>query len=132
VKKNSSRITTDPNQNLILIPSRNSTIVSLLLNKLHQEIKTIQRRGNENKGNSFIPASRFLAVPYNLNKHFPRIVPIHFCFNLYCGGFILFCNVCVFVCVCGFYSVCVCMFVCVCVGFVVCVCVCLCVYVWVL
>jgi hypothetical protein len=22
------------------------------------------------------------------------------CFNLYCGGFILFCNVCVLVCVC--------------------------------
>ena len=34
---------------------------------------------------------------------------IAFCFNLYCGGFILFCNVCVCVCVC------------VCVGFVMCV-----------
>jgi len=33
------------------------------------------------------------------------------CFNLYCGGFILFCNVfcvCVCVCMCGFCSVCVC------------------------
>ena len=33
------------------------------------------------------------------------------CFNLYCGGFILFCNVCVCVCVCvrarGFCNVCV-------------------------
>jgi hypothetical protein len=34
------------------------------------------------------------------------------CFNLYCGGFILFCNVCMCVCVC----------VCVCVGFVICGC----------
>jgi hypothetical protein len=41
-----------------------------------------------------------------------------FCFNLYCGGFILFCNVCVCVCVCmcGFRNVCVC------VGFVMCGC----------
>ena len=31
-----------------------------------------------------------------------------FCFNLYCGGFILFCNVCVCVCMCGFCNVCVC------------------------
>jgi hypothetical protein len=38
--------------------------------------------------------------------------PIAFCFNLYCGGFILFCNV--FVCVC----VCACVCECVCVGFV--------------
>ena len=30
------------------------------------------------------------------------------CINLYCGGFILFCNVCVCVCVCGFCNVCVC------------------------
>jgi hypothetical protein len=36
------------------------------------------------------------------------------CFNLYCGGFKLFCNVCVWVCVC------VCVWVCV--GFVVCGC----------
>ena len=36
-----------------------------------------------------------------------------FCFNLYCGGFILFCNVCV--------CVCVCVRMCVCVGFVMCV-----------
>ena len=33
--------------------------------------------------------------------------PIAFCFNLYCGGFILFCSVCVCVCVClcGFCNV---------------------------
>jgi hypothetical protein len=38
------------------------------------------------------------------------------CFNLYCGGFILFCNVRarVCVCVCGFCNLCVC------VGFVMC------------
>ena len=30
------------------------------------------------------------------------------CFNLYCGGFILFCDVCVCVCMCGFCNVCVC------------------------
>ena len=28
------------------------------------------------------------------------------CFNLYCGGFILFCNVCVCLCVCVFVCVC--------------------------
>ena len=44
------------------------------------------------------------------------------CFNLYCGGFTLFCDVWV----CGFCNV----WVCVCVGFVMCggVCVCVCVY----
>jgi len=34
-----------------LIQSRNNIIISLLINKLHQEIKTILRKGNENKGN---------------------------------------------------------------------------------
>jgi hypothetical protein len=34
------------------------------------------------------------------------------CFNLYCGGFKLFCSVCVCVCVC----VCLCVCVCVCVS----------------
>ena len=49
------------------------------------------------------------------------------CSNLYCGGFILFCNVCVCVCVC--VSMCVCgVCVCVYVWSVVCVCVCV---VWV-
>jgi hypothetical protein len=38
------------------------------------------------------------------------------CFNLYCGGFILFCNVCVGVCLC----------VCVWVGFVMCGLMCVC------
>jgi hypothetical protein len=45
-----------------LIPSRNTIIVSLLINKLHQEIKTILRKGNENKGNSFILTSLFLII----------------------------------------------------------------------
>jgi len=51
--------------------------------------------------------------------HLDYIVTISFgyilhcvCFNLYCGGFILFCNVCV----CVFCNVCVC------VGFVMCGC----------
>jgi len=32
------------------------------------------------------------------------------CFNLYCGGIVLFCNMCVCVCMCmcGFCNVCVC------------------------
>jgi F-type H+-transporting ATPase subunit a len=34
---------------LLLIPSRNSIIVSLLINKLHEEIKIILRKGNENR-----------------------------------------------------------------------------------
>jgi hypothetical protein len=50
------------------------------------------------------------------------------CFNLYCGSFILFCNVCV--CVGFVMCVCVCLSgfcnVCVCVDFV------MCVFVWVL
>ena len=53
---------------------------------------------------------------------FSVITNITFCFNLYCGGFILFCNVCVCVCVCGFCNVCVC------VGFVMCACGCMCCY----
>jgi len=48
-----------------LIPSRNSIIVSLLMKKLHQEIKTILRKGNENKGNSFILTSLFLIILIN-------------------------------------------------------------------
>ena len=44
------------------------------------------------------------------------------CFNLYCGGFILLCEVCVCVGVCVGVCVCVCVCVsgCVCVGFVMC------------
>ena len=48
-----------------LIPSRNRIIISLLISKLHQEIKTILRKGNENKGNSFILASLFLIILIN-------------------------------------------------------------------
>lgn len=48
-----------------LIPSRNRIIVNLLINKLHQEIKTILRKGNENKGNSFILTSLFLIILIN-------------------------------------------------------------------
>jgi F-type H+-transporting ATPase subunit a len=48
-----------------LVPSRNNIIVSLLISKLHQEIKTILRKGNENKGNSFILASLFLIILIN-------------------------------------------------------------------
>nr|AIY61559.1 ATP synthase F0 subunit 6 [Sinocapritermes mushae] len=48
-----------------LIPSRNSMMVSLLMNKLHQEMKTILSKGNENKGNSFILASLFLMIMMN-------------------------------------------------------------------
>jgi len=48
-----------------LIPSRNRIILRLLINKLHQEIKTILRKGNENKGNSFILTSLFLIILIN-------------------------------------------------------------------
>nr|WHM51671.1 ATP synthase F0 subunit 6 [Embiratermes parvirostris] len=57
-----------------LIPSRNSMMVSLLMNKLHQEMKTILSKGNENKGNSFILASLFLMIlTNNLLGLFPYI-----------------------------------------------------------
>nr|AQP28739.1 ATP synthase F0 subunit 6 [Anenteotermes cf. polyscolus BDIT101] len=48
-----------------LIPSRNSMMVTLLMKKLHQEMKTILSKGNENKGNSFILASLFLMILMN-------------------------------------------------------------------
>jgi hypothetical protein len=48
-----------------LIPSRNNIIISLLINKLHQEIKAILRKGNENKGNYFILTSLFLIILMN-------------------------------------------------------------------
>nr|YP_009115115.1 ATP synthase F0 subunit 6 [Neocapritermes taracua]AIZ68301.1 ATP synthase F0 subunit 6 [Neocapritermes taracua]AQP28096.1 ATP synthase F0 subunit 6 [Neocapritermes taracua] len=48
-----------------LIPSRNSMMVSLLMKKLHQEMKTILSKGNENKGNSFILTSLFLMILMN-------------------------------------------------------------------
>ena len=56
-----------------LIPSRNSIIVCLLINKLRQEIKTILRKGKENKGN-FIHSN--IIIPYNLNEQFLRTIPI--------------------------------------------------------
>nr|YP_009350615.1 ATP synthase F0 subunit 6 [Labritermes buttelreepeni]AQP27465.1 ATP synthase F0 subunit 6 [Labritermes buttelreepeni] len=48
-----------------LIPSRNSMMVNMLMNKLHQEMKTILSKGNENKGNSFILTSLFLMILMN-------------------------------------------------------------------
>nr|QXT44288.1 ATP synthase F0 subunit 6 [Astalotermes sp. C JRA-2021a] len=48
-----------------LIPSRNSMMMTLLMNKLHQEMKTILSKGNENKGNSFILTSLFLLILMN-------------------------------------------------------------------
>nr|QXI86621.1 ATP synthase F0 subunit 6 [Astalotermes sp. E JRA-2021a] len=48
-----------------LIPSRNTMMVTLLMNKLHQEMKTILSKGNENKGNSFILTSLFLMILMN-------------------------------------------------------------------
>nr|AQP28635.1 ATP synthase F0 subunit 6 [Cubitermes sp. A TB-2017]AQP29812.1 ATP synthase F0 subunit 6 [Isognathotermes ugandensis] len=48
-----------------LIPSRNNMMMNLLMNKLHQEMKTILSKGNENKGNSFILTSLFLMILMN-------------------------------------------------------------------
>nr|YP_009351369.1 ATP synthase F0 subunit 6 [Foraminitermes rhinoceros]AQP29418.1 ATP synthase F0 subunit 6 [Foraminitermes rhinoceros] len=48
-----------------LIPSRNTMMMTILMNKLHQEMKTILSKGNENKGNSFILASLFLMILMN-------------------------------------------------------------------
>jgi hypothetical protein len=45
-----------------LVPSQNNITVSLLINKLHQEIKTILGKRNENKGNSFILTSLILII----------------------------------------------------------------------
>ena len=58
-----------------LIPSRNRIIIRLLINKLHQEIKTILRKGNENKGNSFILTSLFLII---LTNNFLGLFPYIF------------------------------------------------------
>nr|WNL54346.1 ATP synthase F0 subunit 6 [Amitermes messinae] len=58
-----------------LIPSRNSMMVTLLMNKLHQEMKTILSKGNENKGNSFILASLFLMI---LTNNFLGLFPYIF------------------------------------------------------
>nr|AIY61897.1 ATP synthase F0 subunit 6 [Basidentitermes aurivillii] len=48
-----------------LIPSRNSMMLSLLMNKIHQEMKNILSKGNENSGNSFILTSLFLMILMN-------------------------------------------------------------------
>nr|YP_009351616.1 ATP synthase F0 subunit 6 [Acholotermes chirotus]AQP30157.1 ATP synthase F0 subunit 6 [Acholotermes chirotus]QXT43950.1 ATP synthase F0 subunit 6 [Acholotermes chirotus] len=58
-----------------LIPSRNSMVVNLLMNKLHQEMKTILSKGNENKGNSFILTSLFLLI---LTNNFLGLFPYIF------------------------------------------------------
>ena len=58
-----------------LIPSRNRIIVRLLINKLHQEIKAILRKGNKNKGNSFILTSLFLII---LTNKFLELFPYIF------------------------------------------------------
>nr|AQP30309.1 ATP synthase F0 subunit 6 [Astalotermes cf. obstructus RDCT140] len=58
-----------------LIPSRNSMMVTLLMNKLHQEMKTILSKGNENKGNSFILTSLFLMI---LTNNFLGLFPYIF------------------------------------------------------
>ena len=58
-----------------LVPSRNRIIVNLLINKLHQEIKTVIRKGKENKVNSFILTSLFLIIlTNNFLGLFPYIV----------------------------------------------------------
>nr|QAX91068.1 ATP synthase F0 subunit 6 [Schedorhinotermes sp. 7 MW-2019] len=48
-----------------LIPSRNSMAFTLLLNKLHNEMKTILGKGSSNKGNSFIFISLFTMILMN-------------------------------------------------------------------
>nr|QZK21510.1 ATP synthase F0 subunit 6 [Amitermes sp. ANIC 0599] len=58
-----------------LIPSRNTMMVTLLMNKLHQEMKTILSKGNENKGNSFILTSLFLMI---LTNNFLGLFPYIF------------------------------------------------------
>nr|AQP29569.1 ATP synthase F0 subunit 6 [Nasutitermes exitiosus] len=58
-----------------LVPSRNSMMVTLLMNKLHQEMKTILSKGNENKGNSFILTSLFLMI---LTNNFLGLFPYIF------------------------------------------------------
>ena len=58
-----------------LVPSRDRIILNLLINKLHQEIKTVIRKGKENKVNSFILTSLFLIIlTNNFLGLFPYIV----------------------------------------------------------
>nr|AQP30602.1 ATP synthase F0 subunit 6 [Odontotermes sp. C TB-2017] len=58
-----------------LIPSRNSMTMSILMNKLHQEMKTISSKGNINKGNTFILTSLFLMI---LTNNFLGLFPYIF------------------------------------------------------
>nr|WHM51567.1 ATP synthase F0 subunit 6 [Acorhinotermes subfusciceps] len=48
-----------------LIPSRNNMTMNILLNKLHNEMKTILGKGKTNKGNSFIFISLFTMILMN-------------------------------------------------------------------
>nr|AQP29457.1 ATP synthase F0 subunit 6 [Odontotermes sp. 10 TB-2017] len=58
-----------------LIPSRNSMTMSILMNKMHQEMKTISSKGNINKGNTFILTSLFLMI---LTNNFLGLFPYIF------------------------------------------------------
>nr|AQP29151.1 ATP synthase F0 subunit 6 [Odontotermes nr. pauperans RDCT160] len=48
-----------------LIPSRNSMTMSILMNSMHQEMKTISSKSSINKGNSFILTSLFMMILMN-------------------------------------------------------------------
>nr|WHM51593.1 ATP synthase F0 subunit 6 [Rhinotermes marginalis] len=50
---------------LWLTPSRNSMVMNILLNKLHNEMKTILSEGKTNKGSSFIFISLFTMILMN-------------------------------------------------------------------
>nr|YP_009350316.1 ATP synthase F0 subunit 6 [Odontotermes mathuri]AQP26814.1 ATP synthase F0 subunit 6 [Odontotermes mathuri] len=58
-----------------LIPSRNSMTMSILMNKMHQEMKTISSKGSINKGNTFILTSLFLMI---LTNNFLGLFPYIF------------------------------------------------------
>nr|YP_009350654.1 ATP synthase F0 subunit 6 [Odontotermes minutus]AQP27567.1 ATP synthase F0 subunit 6 [Odontotermes minutus] len=58
-----------------LIPSRNSMTMSVLMNKMHQEMKTISSKGSINKGNTFILTSLFLMI---LTNNFLGLFPYIF------------------------------------------------------
>nr|AQP30576.1 ATP synthase F0 subunit 6 [Odontotermes sp. BDIT085] len=58
-----------------LIPSRNSMTMSILMNSMHQEMKTISSKSSINKGNSFILTSLFLMI---LTNNFLGLFPYIF------------------------------------------------------
>ena len=66
------------------------------MNKKRKDEESKKERKKEEQFSSFSPLCCFSYV------HFVLIctVVVLYCFNLYCGGFILFCNV--WVCVCAF------------------------------